>query len=232
MQQPDPSDRNGHGTHCAGLIGARTDDDIGIRGIAPECELFNYKVAKGRKPLIEAFKAALDWAKGQDLHLLSMSLSLRKSEYETIKHIFKEIADSGIIVIAAAGENSFLTDKDGFDSFLYPAMDPNVIAVGALDRPVLRGQPTINFLPQLDVILPLVELSSTSLKNAHFYEPMVGSSQACACAVGIVALIAPQLIANGRLKPANVRTELLKIASSYEDETTFDGIKLIKPKGG
>ncbi len=69
-------DTQGHGTFVAGLIAARTNDGIGIAGLAPPAQLVIAKVvgAQGSIP-VEAEAKAVRWAVAKGARVINMSLS-------------------------------------------------------------------------------------------------------------------------------------------------------------
>src|SRR5690606_23110403 len=67
-------DDNGHGTHVAGIIGA-LDNTIGIKGVAPEADLFAIKVFShdNTGSLIDVIRG-IDWAITNKMDIINLSL--------------------------------------------------------------------------------------------------------------------------------------------------------------
>jgi VCBS repeat-containing protein len=133
----DASDRMGHGSHIASVIGS---EDTTYPGVAPDSKLIALKVFKdsgeGNFGYVDQ---ALHWvaAHAADYHISVVNLSLGDGQNWTtsgshygIGQDFAALANDGIIVVAAAGNNFFLTQ--GTQGVSYPAADPNVIGVGAV----------------------------------------------------------------------------------------------------
>jgi subtilisin family serine protease len=72
----DPSDRNGHGTHVAGIAAARADNGIGVAGVAPEAEIMPIRVinSKGRG-LASDVEDGVKWAVEHGADVLNLSFS-------------------------------------------------------------------------------------------------------------------------------------------------------------
>ncbi|HKC66376.1 MAG TPA: S8 family serine peptidase, partial [Pyrinomonadaceae bacterium] len=133
----DPMDDNGHGTHCAGIIGAEGDNNFGITGVNWHVQIMPLKFmdANGSgttKDAIEAINYVIDRKRhGVNVRIISASWgSTMKSK--ALEDVIKKAGDEGIEFIAAAGNSSDNSDKRphypaGFDL-------PNVISVAALDR--------------------------------------------------------------------------------------------------
>ena len=67
-------DDHGHGTHVAGIIGAR-DNGLGVIGVAPEVELFAVKVLDSAgSGSWSAVAAGINWAVLNGMNVISMSL--------------------------------------------------------------------------------------------------------------------------------------------------------------
>ena len=128
-------DTYGHGTHMAGIIaGTRS----GAEGIAPEARIVSVKVA-GHDGLttVPQVVAAIDWVidhrNSDGLNIRVLNLSLGQSGVSTHKGDALSAAverawQAGIFVVVAAGNGG--TTQRHLDS---PAIDPMVLAVGAVD---------------------------------------------------------------------------------------------------
>lgn len=122
-------DKNGHGTHVAGTIAADGGDDgKGIYGLAPEANLFAYKVcgANGScwsDDIAMAIKTAAD----QGVNVVNMSLGA-DSENSLIKDAISYAVSKNVLVVAAVGN-----DGPDIGSIDYPGANLDVIAVGAFD---------------------------------------------------------------------------------------------------
>ena len=133
----DVSDRNGHGSHIASLIGSQ---DLMYPGVAPETDLIALKVFKdsGTGAFAE-IERALQWviAHVDDYGIDVVNLSLGDGRNWTVPgaqygvgNEFAALNEAGVLLIAAAG-NNFFTAKSQ-PGVAYPAADPNVIGVGAV----------------------------------------------------------------------------------------------------
>jgi subtilisin family serine protease len=97
------NDTMSHGTHCAGIIGARSDRLGGIRGFAPGAEIHALKVfPSGRiSDLIDALDIAID----RQLDVLNMSLGSADPS-ELVQQKVVAAVNSGVACVVAAGNSS------------------------------------------------------------------------------------------------------------------------------
>ncbi len=120
------SDDIGHGTHVAGTIAADGGSDMeGIYGVAPEANLFAYKVCGNNGCWTDDIATAIDYAGRNGADIVSMSLG-GDSESSLIAGAIAR--NSSILFIAAAGN-----DGPNIGSIDYPAANPAVVAVGAIN---------------------------------------------------------------------------------------------------
>ncbi|MBN8627097.1 MAG: S8 family peptidase [Planctomycetes bacterium] len=194
------ADRVGHGTHTAGVIGAR-QNDRGVVGVAPECRLLIGKVLGDDGAGADDFVAAgIDWAVATGADVLSLSLGSPTPSNAIAAAVARAVA-AGRFVVCAAG-------NDGRDrSVNYPARLDDVVAVGAVDR---RGQ-LADFSsrgPEVDVCAPGQEILSTYL-NAG-YARLSGTSMAAPFVAGLAALVLAKHKARGGDTPVTSPAELLE----------------------
>jgi len=133
----DASDRNGHGSHVAGIIGS---SDSTYTGIAPKADIIALKVFKDNgSGYFSDLEESLQWVinNATTYNIVSVNLSLGdERNWSTdaprygIGDELAALAAKRIIVTTAAG-NSF-TKFGSTQGLAYPAADPNTIAVGAV----------------------------------------------------------------------------------------------------
>lgn len=122
-------DKNGHGTHVTGIIAADGGiDGKGVYGVAPEANIFAYKVCGTNgscwsDDIAFAIKTATD----NGANIINMSLG-SDSESSLIADAISYAVDKNVLVVAAAGN-----DGPDVGSIDYPGANPSVMAVGAFD---------------------------------------------------------------------------------------------------
>jgi glucose/arabinose dehydrogenase len=210
----DASDRSGHGSHIASLIGS---EDLIYPGLAPEADLIALKVFSDTGAGTFAnVEQALQWVIGHaaeySIDVVNLSLgdgrnwSVPGAQYG-IGDEFAALANDGIVVVAAAGNNFFTAQS--VPGAAYPAADPNVIGVGAVwtqdfggpwrwssgATDLTTGPDRIASFSQRDPIMTEVFAPGARLIGANHLGGIVtmqGTSQAAAYLSG-TALLAQQL---------------------------------------
>ena len=124
-----PMDDHGHGTHCAGIIGAQTNNGKGVRGVMKDVSLMPIKFidSSGKGDVLNAIKA-IDYAVQNGAKVLSNSWGYSKSS-SLLFDVIKEAHKKGVIFVASAG-NSHM-DNDLYNNFPSNYHLPNIISVAA-----------------------------------------------------------------------------------------------------
>jgi subtilisin family serine protease len=133
-------DRDGHGTHIAGIVGGSGKASGGfLRGLAPECELVVFKIAEERRGAegntIAAIEAALDanvdiinYSQGYVPRRVGDAPWIWPTSPSAIEDAFAAAAARGVLCVVAAGNegprSSSITRPGGMDC---------VLTVGAID---------------------------------------------------------------------------------------------------
>lgn len=121
----DPMDDFGHGTHVAGIIGAKANNNIGITGVSPTSKIYAVKV-------LDQFGNGTWWDIGQGideaaLHPAVWVINLSLGGYSYSSYIEQEVnfAWTWCVIVAAAGNDNIQTP------LFYPAALTNCMAVAA-----------------------------------------------------------------------------------------------------
>ena len=130
------NDENGHGTHVAGIIGACTDNDTGVAGVAPDSTIVPVRVLdEGGSGDAPGFAEGIRWATDAGAHVINASLGFPSalSATDPVFSLFPEIDEAieyaqshGVVVVVAAGNETF-------PLCAIPAIAEDVICVGSSD---------------------------------------------------------------------------------------------------
>ena len=203
----DPMDDNGHGTHCAGIIGAEGDNSEGIAGVNWKVEIMPLKfLSRGgsgtTKDAIEAINYAMDRKKaGVNIRIISASWG-STARSRALGDAIKRASEEGILFIAAAGNSR--TNNDRIPHFPSSYDLPNVVAVAALNRRDELASFSNYGLKSVHIGAPGAEILSTW--PGDHYEEHSGTSMATPVVSGVAALV---LSANPKMTMAELRAHLL-----------------------
>ena len=188
-----------HGTGIAGAIVAHTR----LMGSAPEARLLAIRAfgvgSKGAESTSYVILRGLDYAAEHGAQIINMSFAGPKDPL--IERGVAATAARGILMVAAAGNAGAKSPP------LYPAANPNVIAVSGTDAQEKlftasnRGNHIAIAAPGADIFLPAPD---------EKYQITSGTSFSAAYISGVAALL---LERNPALKPGDVRAILMKTAS-------------------
>jgi hypothetical protein len=207
-----PMDEVGHGTHCAGIISAVTNNGIGVASIARGCKIMSVRV--GNMVLfVWNLLAGIAYAANNGADVISMSLGTTEN-LEVLKDILDDAYDKGCVLVAGAG-------NDDTNSEFYPAGYDNVIAVAATDQDDNKACFS-NYGIWVDVAAPGLNILSLRAKDTDMYGDKIhivdqyyyiadGTSFACPFISAVVGL----LISNN---PNLNQKEIKTIISNAVDE--------------
>jgi thermitase len=216
-------DIKGHGTHCAGIAGAETNNNLGIAslgGISNSVYVTGIKVLSdngigNQAGIINGI------IKAANLNVDVISLSLggfsNDSKQLAYNQAIKYANERGSIVIAAAGNAS--RDASKFT----PANAQGVIAVSAIDenKNLATFSNTLENI-QMGIAAPGQNIISTTPN--HSYKTFSGTSMATPYVAGLVAVFKA-------LQPDITTEEIFSILDKTGSETSQTNLsgKLIQP---
>ena len=194
--KPEPPAR--HGTGMAGAIAAH----VRLTGTAPAARILAIRAfgttGKSEESTSLALLKSIDWAVSNGARVINMSFAGPKDPEMAL--VLAAAAKKGVVLVAAAGNAGAKSPP------LYPAADPNVIAVTATDPDDKlfvqsnRGRHIAVAAPGVDIVAPA---------PSGTYQFTSGTSVAAAQVSGIAALL---LEAKPGLTPQAVRKALLSTA--------------------
>jgi subtilisin family serine protease len=193
---PCPFARESHGTHVAGIVAARTNNNQGIAGIAGGWDtaagvrimLFRtgYRddndgreyISHGYEAMVYAADngaaiAQCSWGGSQ----LSLAGSAAISYFS--KYGGGDVMNGGLIIAASGNSNT--------PGMHYPAAAIGVLAVGSIDQSGHRS-PFSNYGPWVEICAPGSDIYS-SMPFTDRYGNMSGTSMACPMVSGVAALV-------------------------------------------
>lgn len=211
----DPIDTYGHGTAVAGVIGAEPFIHNGraYRGIAPDAKLVALRIDDSDNPVPDArLEEALDWVidnrRRLGITIVNISFGYGRFTDAEVSPIFgdelKALNNAGVFVVASSGNNG-VSEPAGIQ---YPAADPTVYAVGAVDEFNTIAEFTARS-EQLDLLAPGIEIATTALNDGDAttddFRFAEGTSYAAPFVAGAAALMRH---ADASLQSADIRSIL------------------------
>lgn len=192
-----------HGTHCAGIIGAATNNGIGIASLGYGISILPIACSDSTMPgrVVSGYEGIIY---AVDFGANVISLSWGGSNFSnTGQKVIDYAISKNIVVVAAAGN-----DNDNIQK--YPAAFNGVISVAATDDQDKKANFS-NYGSWVDISAPGVDIWSTVTGSSQKYDYMSGTSMACPLVAGLCGLMLSQ---NSRLKVA----ELEKCLKSTADD--------------
>lgn len=185
-QDDQPWDGYGHGTHCAGIAAAVSNNQVGIAGMAPALKIMPIRVIGDNGIGDSADVAAgIIWAVDHGAKVLSMSLGGLMNP-QVKREAVQYALDRDVLIVAAMGNN-------GKEMKAYPAATPGVLAVGASDAQDQRATFS-QFGDWMSVSAPGVKILSALPTYPHphkelNYGAVSGTSMATPAVAGAAALL-------------------------------------------
>ncbi|MBK5093640.1 MAG: S8 family serine peptidase, partial [Actinobacteria bacterium] len=185
-----PRDDGGHGTHCAGITAAVTNNGVGVAGTCPGAYILPVKVLNATgSGSDDAIINGIYYAANQGVQIISMSLGGPNSS-QAMQDACTYAYNKGCTVFAAAGNG-------GDASISYPCGYDHVIGVGATTNKDAKADFS-QYNSSVDLSAPGKDIYSTTptypvTANAEGYEMNYdyfdGTSMACPMAAGVGALV-------------------------------------------
>lgn len=209
------SQNPGHGTHCAGVIGATGLVDEGIVGISPEVSIMPLRfLGKDGSGDFESAVRAIDYAIEKNVQVISASwgATIPVTQAQPLLEAIKRADDKGIIFVAAAANDGKNNDKTS----VFPANNgfPNSISVAASGANDAKPKWSNYGKAMVHVAAPGEAIMSTLPGNK--YGNLSGTSMATPLVSGLVAFLKSQ---DPSLTGAQIRALLQTTGAKVSIET-------------
>ena len=183
----DPFDDNGHGTHCAGTIGAAANNGFDHVGVAWSTQLMALKFldADGFGSLSGAMEC-IEYAIANGADIINASYG-GGGFSQAMADLIVAVGEAGVLFVAAAGNES--NNNDTNPSYPASYSTANVISVAAIDRSdVIAGFSNFGVYA-VDLAAPGVDIFSATAESDSSYGFYSGTSMAAPHVSGVAALI-------------------------------------------
>lgn len=223
----------GHGTHCAGIIGATGLVAGGVYGLSPNVTIMPIRFlgSDGSGDLMNGIKS-IDYAIANGAKVISASwgAAVPKAQAQPLIEAVKRASDAGVIFVAAAANDGKSNDV----ASMYPtnAKFANTIAVAASDVNDAKPSWSNYGKHSVDVAAPGANIMSTIPGNK--YQNLSGTSMATPLVSGLVALLLSQ---DSTLTGEEIRSILQTTAAKVSIETAcncrvdaFESVKSVSDK--
>jgi hypothetical protein len=221
-----------HGTACAGIIGAKIDNALGVSGLAGKCRVMAIATYFADTQVAEGLYFAAD----NGARVVSMSFGAYPSwliwNFAIIEAALQYCQDKNVVLVAASGNENWNVSR-------FPGSDPRTICVGGSNRADVRKAISDTSVepfwgacygPDLDVVAPCLEIPTTDRLGAAGYSPtnydmaFDGTSSATPHVAGLAGLIIS-------VDPALSNTDVRQIISETTDKINLAGYTYL-PTGG
>jgi subtilisin family serine protease len=172
-----------HGTHCAGIAAAVTDNALGVAGMSWNCSIMAVKVTEDESNAVYYGYEGIQYAADNGADVINVSWGRSVGNPSQVQ---QEIIDSafarGCIIVAAAGNDPGVLPPDTCGHY-WPAWYDHVTAVAAIDQD--DHIPDWSYYGDwVDVCAPGVDIYNT------FWDDTYGSLYGTSMAVPVVAGVA------------------------------------------
>lgn len=177
----DCSDTSGHGTHCAGVIAATTDNQKGIRGIS-DAKLMALKIFDDNKECYDSYiinaLTYLQQAKEAGVPVAAVNCSWGGGASSTaMKTLIRSLGQSGVLFVFAAGNDGKNQDTaqaecpyDLYDTAAYSDLRNYILTVGASDTNDSAASFSDYGKSSVDLFAPGENIISTYNVDTYFPE--------------------------------------------------------------
>lgn len=186
----DLQDRNGHGTHVAGIAAAAKGNNAGIAGVAYNAKIMPIKAMdRDGEGTDTDIARGIYWAVAKGAKIINLSLG-SDSEEAVLKAAVQYALKKNVLVVAAAG-NYASGSNPGVSR---PAADPGVLAVSAVDEQGEFADFSVSG-PEIALAGPGVDILSdywqrrAGLPYVPAYARLDGTSMASPFVAGAAALV-------------------------------------------
>jgi subtilisin family serine protease len=196
----DVTDRDGHGTHVAGIIAGSWDTDASAAGVAPQASVLPIKAADAAGNFSdESISRGVRYAVQNGARVINLSLRGNDPLPQTSAAI-AEARRAGVLVVAASG-------NDGQNRVTYPGAYEGVLAVGSSVNG--RRSSFSNGGDRLDMTAPGENVRST--QNGSYGERS-GTSMSSPYVAAAAALV---MARNPQWTAEQVKAQLLNTATDF-----------------
>jgi thermitase len=183
---PATTDLHGHGSHCAGIAGAATNNGLGIASLNWEgrfLDIVGYQALNDQGfGSIEMISQAIIDATEDGVDVISMSLGAKAETPKVIRDAIEFAMERNVIVVASAGN----ANEDAIDHM--PSNVDGVIVVSAVDRNLDKARfSNTNMSLSRPITAPGVDI--LSLKTGGGYVTMSGTSMSTPVVSGIIGMM-------------------------------------------
>jgi len=195
-----PYDDKNHGTHIAGIIAAKKNNDLGVSGVSDKIKILPVRVTGAIDERSERDRIMMKapskriangilYAVRRGVDVINLSLGWPKTmDTNFMRKVIAEAVSKDIVVVAAAGNNNT-------NANIFPCAYYDVICVGSIDNNGKLSKFS-NYGGEVDILAPGDQIVSTAptafipLKlNINGYEILSGTSQAAPFVSATAALL-------------------------------------------